>query len=194
MIDLYGNGQCHPGLGIIRFRIIGRGNIVGSPKGYPVRLIEDVLALSPPSEDTAAADNCTADDGNSTSSRLEGWDYMRFEPPPVPRKCTAPGRECSIAGVNFFRRCICEECPVSSKDLKELQKVYFAADKEVDGPEGMSQSEKRNMLYWSYATDSYGWHGWSNRHELPSCLIFMIRMAYPNPKGTAYVEFQRSTT
>ena len=50
MIDLYENRQCHPGLGMISLRIIGRGNIVGSPKGYHVRLIEDVVALVPPAD------------------------------------------------------------------------------------------------------------------------------------------------
>lgn len=49
-----------------------------------MRLIEDDLALVPPADDFAAADNYDADDRNNTSSRLEGWDYTRFEPPPVP--------------------------------------------------------------------------------------------------------------
>jgi hypothetical protein len=80
-------------------------------------------------------------------------------------------------------------CPPAAKDLEELASVYFAANKPVTQ---MSNSEKRNMLYWSYATDVYHVHGWLNRLPLPPCLVFEIRKLYPNNINCPYKEFEPS--
>ena len=136
-------------------------------------------------EEVAAA----AKSNETTAHDLDGWNFEENEPPPVPDPCNAPGRSCSMTGVNFFRRCICEEHPVCDKDLEDIKKVYYAATEEVTD---MTTAHKRNMLYWLYATDVYGWRGWQNRLELPSCLVFAIRKAYPNPKGIPYAEFKRA--
>lgn len=171
--DLYGNGRSQPALGIVGFDVVGRGNIVGSPRVHQSR----------PTEEVAAA----ANNHESATHDLDGWSFDQDEPPPIPAPCTAPCRSCSIAGVNFFRRCICEEQPAGDKDLEDVKKVYFAATEDVDL---MTAAHKRNMLYWLYATDVYGWRGWQNRMELPPCLVFAIRKLHPNPKGTPYVEFK----
>lgn len=171
--DLYNDDQSQPTLGIIDFDILGRGNVIGNPQVCRSRPVEEVAA---------AAKSNTA-----STHDLDGWNFEENEPPPVPDPCTAPGRSCSMAGVNFYRRCVCEEHPVGDQDLEDIKKVYYAATEEVAD---MTMAHKRNMLYWLYATDVYGWRGWQNRLELPPCLVFAIRKLYPNPKGIPYVEFK----
>ncbi len=47
----------------------------------------------------------------------------------------------------------------------------------------MTNSQKRCMIYWWYATNIYSICGKKNRMKLPDCLVNAVRKAYPEPDG-----------
>jgi len=53
----------------------------------------------------------------------------------------------------------------------------------------LPNNEKRNMLYWWYATNVFLICGKGCRGPLPECLVYAIRCRYPNPKGVPYAGF-----
>ena len=72
--------------------------------------------------------------------------------------------------------CICELHPVQRLNLQTLKEdCYFAKD-EV---EQMTNSQKRCMIYWWYATNIYSICGKNKRRQLPNCLVKAVRDAYP---------------
>jgi hypothetical protein len=171
------------GIGIVRFSVIGNGPVVETIRYAAAERISISNLLD------QAASTSNGDDSVDIPDPLEGFEEG-MEPPQVPEtRCMRRNRMCSRYGTHFFSKCVCEECPPDRKVLEELADVYFAANKPVAE---MSNSEKRNMLYWSYATDIYHVHGWLNRLPLPPCLVFEIRKLYPNKLNTPYKEFQPS--
>ena len=103
----------------------------------------------------------------------------RVDPKPV---CTDENRICAMYGVRFFG-CICDVLPVRDRNLATIQKdCYFT----IDDLEVMSNSHKRNMVFWWYATNAYGIAGKGCIEKLPECLEYAIRDTYPNPDGVPY--------
>ena len=94
-------------------------------------------------------------------------------------KCEYGKRLCSVHGVEMIG-CICELHPVSRLNLQTLKEdCYFAKDELND----MTNSQKRCMIYWWYATNIYSICGKKNRMQLPDCLVNAVRKAYPEPDG-----------
>ena len=50
----------------------------------------------------------------------------------------------------------------------------------------MSQSEKRFLVYYYYATTVYQFRGKGNRVELPDCLKQAVRALYPNNQNIEF--------
>mmetsp|Transcript_25930 Transcript_25930/g.38109 ORF Transcript_25930/g.38109 Transcript_25930/m.38109 type:complete len:370 (-) Transcript_25930:2533-3642(-) len=93
--------------------------------------------------------------------------------------CEFPNRLCSINGINMVI-CICKSRPVESLDLNTLREdCYFANEKVED----MTNSQKRCMIYWWYATNIYSICGKGKRMKLPDCLVKAVRNAYPESNG-----------
>jgi len=109
-----------------------------------------------------------------------------FEQPPIPDPCTRSDRHCSMYGLHF-RRCICDKIPVADQDLVAIKRSCpFATGGSVDE---LTANQKRNMLYWWYATNHFLICGKGIRGPLPDCLVYAIRCLYPNRKGVLYVGF-----
>jgi len=110
-----------------------------------------------------------------------------FEPPPVlEHPCTYSNRRCSVYGLNF-RLCVCDKIPVADQDLTSIKSSCpFASGGPADC---LSANEKRNMVYWWYATNLFLICGKGRHGPLPDCLVYAIRCCYPNPKGIKYVRF-----
>lgn len=107
---------------------------------------------------------------------------------PIPDRglvCTAKDHYCSHFNV-YKKVCVCETDPLVNFDLKVIAENCYFVDRPV---EEMKPWHKRNLLYWWYATDIYNLCGKYNRGKLPRCLVRMIRMAHPNPRGTPYKDF-----
>ncbi len=109
------------------------------------------------------------------------------KPPPAKKSKTADvsdapvtdcqsKRYCTIHGV-YFPVCICETIKVKDLDLPSIKEDYYFATDELDK---MSNSHKRNMIYWWYATNVYSICGKGKRKELPKCLVHEIRRKYPS--------------
>jgi hypothetical protein len=136
---------------------------------------------------TPMLDSMPAESGVATTAAPPSHLDDQFEPPPIPeRPCTYNDRLCSMYGLNF-RRCVCEKIPVRDQDLTSIKRSCPFASA---GPaESLPPNEKRNMLYWWYATNFFLICGKGNRGPLPDCLVYAIRCCYPNPKGQKYVGF-----
>lgn len=89
------------------------------------------------------------------------------------------GSCCSLYGIRMLV-CVRKTNPIGKINLQTLKDECWFADKEVDG---MSNSEKRCMLYWWFATNIYGICGSKNRAPLPVCLVASVRKEYPEPDG-----------
>ena len=89
--------------------------------------------------------------------------------------CQCGGRCCSKHGVDFVV-CITECIPVNSISLELIARDCVFATREVGE---MSNSDKRFLLYYYYATTVYQFHGKGNRVELPECLKTAVRALYP---------------
>ncbi|KAL7527143.1 hypothetical protein ACHAXR_001827 [Thalassiosira sp. AJA248-18] len=90
--------------------------------------------------------------------------------------CKCQGELCSQHGVEFVV-CLTECVPVESVSLPMVARECVFANKDV---EMMSQSEKRFLLYYYFATTVYQFRGKGNRVELPECLKLAVRALYPN--------------
>ena len=110
-----------------------------------------------------------------TATDADGTEYEEN----VEVKCTHENRYCSLYGLDMIT-CVCEFNPVSDIDLEELAQYCWFADREVDK---MTNSLKRNMLYWWYMTNTYNICGSGNRKEPPACLKYAIRCKYSEPSG-----------
>jgi len=90
--------------------------------------------------------------------------------------CACSGEQCSRYGVDFIA-CITACIPVSSVSPAMVARECVFATKEV---KDMSQSEKRFLMYYYYATTVYQFRGKGNRVELPNCLVAAVRARFPN--------------
>lgn len=94
-------------------------------------------------------------------------------------ECTFKNRLCSKHGVSLIC-CICESNPVAELDLQTVKEdCYFATHEVAD----MTNSQKRCMIYWWYATNIYSICGKGRRLQLPDCLVHAVRKEYPEPDG-----------
>jgi hypothetical protein len=85
--------------------------------------------------------------------------------------------------ITIFIKCVCEVIPVNQRNLQAIKEdCYFA----TDNLESMSNSHKRNMIYWWYATNVFSISGKGTRGQLPLCLEYEIRKEFPNPDGVPY--------
>ena len=89
------------------------------------------------------------------------------------------GSRCSLCGIQFDR-CVAEVSPVDDIVMKEVARECFFVDKPV---EEMSLSEKRNILYYWYATNVFGICGKNHVAYLPMCLVWKIRGRFREPDG-----------
>ena len=168
------------GIGLMRFEVAGFGNL---PEGdFAAAGISDKAHLTKKVQ--AEIDEDEVQDENV----FLGWDESKERPPQPRNCCTVAGRSCSMYGTLFFRKCVCDEIPVPDDDdmLKPIADKYFAKDRPVSE---MGNNMKRNLLYWYYAHEVYHVRGWLHRMPLPSCLVFKIRMMYPNELGNEYKGF-----
>ena len=83
---------------------------------------------------------------------------------------------CWMHNVNFVV-CLIECFPVDKVPLTMVARECVFATKDVFD---MTQSEKRFLLYYYYATTVYQFRGRGNRVELPECLKSAVRALYPN--------------
>ena len=117
----------------------------------------------------------------------EEFDPEGDDPVIDPRKdpkpcCSDDNRLCALYGLRFLT-CICDAIPVGGLKLATIkQDCYFATDDLND----MTNSHKRNMVYWWYATNVFSIVGKDNIGRLPVCLEYAIRSEYPNPDGLPY--------
>ncbi len=95
-------------------------------------------------------------------------------------KCEYGKRLCSVHGVGMIG-CICDLHPVSRLNLQVLKEDCYFAKEEV---KDMTNSQKRCMIYWWYATNIYSICGKKKRMRLPDCLVNSVRTAYPEASGT----------
>ena len=92
--------------------------------------------------------------------------------------CNCGGKLCSKYGLSFIV-CLTECIPVESISLELVIRDCVFATKTL---EEMTNSDKRFLLYYYYATSVYQFHGKGNRVELPNCLIAAVRALYPPEK------------
>jgi hypothetical protein len=95
-----------------------------------------------------------------------------FEPPPHPK-----------------RHCTCDNrlLPVVDQDLTSIKRSCpFPTGGSANS---LPPNEKRNIVYWWYATNIFLICGKGYRGPLPECLVYAIRCCYPKPKGVEYVGF-----
>ena len=164
---------------ILDLTIVGMGPTDAPMVAYPTAALADIKSEKPVKDDRGGSDDDNGDDGDD-------WD-PRFEPPPKPDSCcTASNRLCSLYGQVFTSHCICEQMPVPD----DLEAVYDAYQGTTEPLESMSNSLKRNMVYWMYATDVFMVRGQGIRKPLPPCLVYCIRCKYPNDKGVSYKGYE----
>ena len=164
---------------ILDLRVVGMGPTNVPMVAYPTTALAEIESDEQVKDDIGGSD---ADDGDND----DDWD-PRFEPPPKPNsRCTASNRLCSLYGQVFTSHCICEQMPVPD----DLDAVYDAYQGTTEPLESMSNSLKRNMIYWMYATDVFMVRGRGVRKPLPPCLVYCIRCKYPNEKGVLYKGYE----
>ena len=104
-------------------------------------------------------------------------------------ECMYSKRLCAMHGVCFLS-CVCLAIPVEKLDLVGIhEECYFATTALTEMP----ANQKRNMIYWWYATNIYNIAGRGVIDRLPLCLEYQVRKLYPNPDGVAYTGCKRGT-
>ena len=91
-----------------------------------------------------------------------------------PSKPTCDGCLCSKHGV-AFDLCLSKIIPPATVPLPIVARDCVFADLDV---KDMSNSNKRFLLYYYYATTVYQFHGSGNRIDLPECIIYAVRDLY----------------
>ena len=110
-------------------------------------------------------------------------DYFVIDPRKHDKPCcTNEHRYCAMYGLRFVT-CVCDAIPLDNLNLETIKAdCYFATDEVAD----MSNSHKRNMVYWWFATNVYTIVGKGNIEHLPLCLEYAIREKWPNPDDLPY--------
>jgi hypothetical protein len=178
----------------------------------PVRLIErDLLSVALFSEPVQTEQPNHQHQAEPRASNLDGTDYAGRDPTTefhrkivefqgssefqhLPDEsilfCSSEYPECSKYGIRF-QQCIAESSAVDGiGDMSTLQSYAETCHFVTREVANMPNNEKRNLLYWYFATNYYSINGSKSRSSLPSCLVCAIRMAHPNPKGKEYVGFK----
>ena len=75
--------------------------------------------------------------------------------------------------------CLCDTNTVENINLEIVREYCYFATTEVLK---MSNSWKRNMLYWWYMTNTYNICGKGTRVDPLACLKYAIRKAYPSER------------
>ena len=110
-----------------------------------------------------------------TETVVDGIRYERL----VEVECTHDHRYCSVYGLSTLQ-CICVSDPVDDIDLEVIRQYCWFATKDVCN---MTNSNKRNMLYWWYMTNIYNVCGAGRRKDPPACLKAAIRNLYREEDG-----------
>ena len=159
-----GNSNPMPALFIVEFRKIGYAIIPENVKQQ--QLSCDLSNSSDKSNDTPSAnDNDTA--GGNLQKDVSN------------AKCEFPNRLCSINGIQMIV-CICKSQPVHRLNLNTIREDCYFATEEVDK---MTNSQKRCMVYWWYATNVYSICGKGKRMMLPDCLVNAVRNTFTEEDG-----------
>ena len=98
--------------------------------------------------------------------------------PLVEVNCSSNHRCCSVYGVSTVL-CLCDTDPVQNINLEMVREYCYFATTEVSK---MSNSWKRNMLYWWYMTNTYNICGKRTRADPPACLKAAIRKTYSSER------------
>ena len=132
--------------------------------------LPDSIILSPLDLDCDLSMVNTSDPTDKkTTSRSENTQQISTE---SDAECNNKNRLCSVYGISMIS-CICKTNPVGSLDLDTIREDCYFADKKV---EDMTNSQKRCMIYWWYATNKH-------RMRLPNCLVKAVRDEYPEDDG-----------
>jgi hypothetical protein len=175
-----------PAILIVKMSVVGQGPIIFDPNDVTTPYMDEMAM--PDLSNVAASENIPAEATECIELGQPGWDDD-FEPPPSPiDPCTPSNRLCSMYGVRMTR-CVSKKFPVASEDLQGIAPTCYFVNTSVDS---MTPSHKRNLLCWSYATNIYTICGKDSRGPLPPCLVYAIRLAYPNPKGIPYKGYMPS--
>jgi hypothetical protein len=94
-----------------------------------------------------------------------------------PKDCK--GQLCKSPRVHFIR-CVTHCFPVKSLVLTEIAKSCPFVNMSVAE---MSNSQKRNLVYWWYAVNIYFVAGKSNRWKHGECLLYAVRAEFPESDG-----------
>jgi len=86
--------------------------------------------------------------------------------------CTPTNRYCAKYGVSTVV-CVCKTDPVDRIDLEVVRQYCFFATTELAK---MKNSNKRNMLYWWYMTNTYNICDKGTRQEPPACLMAAVKI------------------
>ena len=76
--------------------------------------------------------------------------------------------------------CVCRTNSIAKMNFQTLKDECWFANKEI---KKMTNSEKRCMLYWWFATNIYNICGARKRAPLPECLVPAVRKQYSEPDG-----------
>jgi hypothetical protein len=76
----------------------------------------------------------------------------------------------------WFQSGICDEVPVANQDLTSIKRSCpFATG---DSANSLSPNQKRNIMYWWYATNIFLIYGKGNCGPLPEYLVYAIWCQY----------------
>jgi len=102
---------------------------------------------------------------------------------------------CQCLGKYQLTKCICETFPIASFDLDDLFRSTTAHLNDdqllADTFDGLEASKKRWCFFRWYAINMLGATGAGNRAQPPSCVVAMVRAAFPEPPGGTYTGYKR---
>jgi len=108
--------------------------------------------------------------------------------------CNENSRLCSLYGVGFDK-CICQSIRPEdlSENIQEIAEDCHFVTKDVAS---FTNSDKRFVLCWYYATNVYCICGKGKRKPLPACLVRAIRNLHPEADGkyTGFKEVEYTET
>jgi hypothetical protein len=165
------NPQRSPAIIIHTYAKVGYASvphILNEPLRCPDRSMSDQIEAV--LTDAAVGEIYFEDDDGDKESEWE---------PSMEVTCLPSNRFCSVYGVSTVI-CICDSDPVDKINLEMVREYCYFATTDVAK---MSNSWKRNMLYWWYMTNTYNICGKGTRAEPPACLKNAIRKAYPSERA-----------
>ena len=83
-----------------------------------------------------------------------------------------------MCGMRFVTTCVCNAIPLDNLKSETIKPdCYFATDNSAN----LTNSHKRNMVYWWYTTNFYSMDDKGSIEHLPLCLEYEINRKWPNP-------------